>query len=93
MQNNLVGNFDLADLQSKYRVASINSLGEGQINVCGINGNIEQGDYIVTSSIPGKGMKQLDDLLHNYTVAKARESVSFLNSYDVKMIACFYVSG
>jgi len=48
----------------------INSLGEGGIWICNINGNLENGDYITTCEIPGYGMKQDDDLLHNYTVAK-----------------------
>jgi hypothetical protein len=48
----------------------INSLGEGGIWVTNINGNLENGDYITTCEIPGYGMKQDDDLLHNYTVAK-----------------------
>jgi hypothetical protein len=72
---------------------SINSLGEGCINVCGENGNIEIGDYITTSSIPGKGMKQADDLMRNYTVAKARESVTFASPTEVKQIACSYHAG
>jgi cytoskeletal protein CcmA (bactofilin family) len=48
----------------------VNSLGEGAIYISNINGNIENGDYITTSNIPGVGMKQADDILHNYTVAK-----------------------
>lgn len=48
----------------------INSLGEGAVWVCNVNGNLENGDYITTCEIPGYGMKQDDDLLHNYTVAK-----------------------
>ena len=48
----------------------INSLGEGAIWVCNINGSLENGDYVTTCEIPGYGMKQDDDLLHNYTVAK-----------------------
>lgn len=48
----------------------INSVGEGGIWVTNINGNLENGDYITTCEIPGYGMKQDDDLLHNYTVAK-----------------------
>jgi hypothetical protein len=48
----------------------INSLGEGGIWVTNVNGNLENGDYITTCEIPGYGMKQDDDLLHNYTVAK-----------------------
>ena len=71
----------------------INSLGEGQVNVCGENGNIEAGDLITTSSIPGKGMKQDDDLIRSYTVAKARESVTFTSPTEVKMVACTYHCG
>ncbi len=49
----------------------VNSLGEGAICVCNSNGNIENGDYICSSDILGFGEKQDDDLLHNYSVAKA----------------------
>ena len=48
----------------------VNSIGEGGIWVSNINGDLENGDYITTCEIPGYGMKQDDDLLHNYTVAK-----------------------
>jgi hypothetical protein len=59
----------------------INSLGEGAIWITNINGNIENGDYITTCEIPGYGMKQDDDLLHNYTVAKITQDCLFdLNS-------------
>jgi hypothetical protein len=68
-------------------------LGEGLINVCGENGNIEIGDFITTSSIPGKGMKQSDDLMRNYTVAKSRENVTFSSPTEVKLIACTYHCG
>jgi hypothetical protein len=72
----------------------INSVGEGQINVCKDGGNIEAGDYICSSSRPGKGMKQGDDLLHNYTVAKARETAIWSDSEDdIRMIACTYHCG
>jgi len=76
-----------------YNFMPVNSVGEGQINVCGENGNIEKGDLIVTSSIAGKGMKQSDDVIHNYTVARAREAVTFDSPTQVKMIACIYLSG
>lgn len=71
----------------------IAAVGEGQINVCGEGGNIERGDLIVTSSIPGKGMKQADDIVRAYTVAKARESVTFASNTEVKMVACVYLCG
>jgi hypothetical protein len=73
-------------------VIIINSLGEGLVNVCGEGGNIEIGDLITTSSIPGKGMKQADDLMHNYTVAKAREAYTFTGN-EVVQIACTYHCG
>lgn len=89
----LIPGYDLQDLQSNYKVVQINAVGEGQINVCGMNGNINAGDYIVASSIAGKGMRQNDDVVHNYTIAKARESVTFDAANQVKMIACIYLGG
>ena len=85
--------FEYTYVAATYKAASMNALGEGQINVCGLNGNIEVGDFIVTSTIPGKGMRQLDDLVHNYTVARSREAVTFLESSEVKTIACIYLCG
>ena len=70
----------------------VNSLGEGQINVCGEGGDIQAGDLIVTSSMVGKGMKQGDDIIRSYTVAKAREGATF-SAGEVKMIACIYLCG
>jgi len=48
----------------------INSLGEGAIWICNINGALENGDFITSCEVPGYGMRQDDDLMHNYTVAK-----------------------
>jgi len=48
----------------------VNSVGEGAVWVTNINGILESGDYITTSNVAGYGMKQDDDILHNYTVAK-----------------------
>ena len=55
----------------------INSVGEGALWVSDICGNLESGDYITTSNIPGYGMKQSDDILHNYTVAKITMDCNF----------------
>ena len=41
------------------------------------NGNILNGDYITSCTIPGYGAKQADDLLHNYSVAKITCSCDF----------------
>ncbi len=76
-----------------YKVIFVNALGEGGLNVCGENGNITAGDLIVTSSIPGKGMRQDDDIVRSYTVAKARESVVFDSPGQIKRIACIYLCG
>lgn len=76
-----------------YNFMPVNSVGEGQINVCGEGGNIAAGDLIVTSSMPGKGMKQADNIVRSVTVAKAREAVTFSSPTQVKMIACIYLSG
>jgi len=85
--------FNLAELQSTYKVVQVNAVGEGQINVCGENGNISPGDLIVCSSIAGKGMKQSDDIVRSITVAKAREAATFSSPTDIQQIACIYISG
>jgi len=72
---------------------AINSVGEGQINVCGENGDFAVGDLIVTSSTPGKGMKQIDDIVRSSTVAKIRESVTFASPTEVKLVSCIYMCG
>ena len=64
----------------------VNSLGEGAIWVCDQNGNVKNGDYITTSDVFGYGMRQNDDVLHNYTVAKLTCSFSFDNPQpNIKM--------
>lgn len=83
----------------KYDLATVNGLGEGQVNVCGLGGNIKAGDFICTSSIPGKGQRQndadgeADDLVRRCTVARAREDVTFTNPTDVKLVSCIYLCG
>ena len=79
--------------QADYDIAIVNALGEGQINVCGEGGDIQPGDLIATSSMAGKGMKQADDVVRGYTVAKAREAAVFSSPSEVKQIACIYVCG
>lgn len=62
----------------------INSLGEGGIWVTNINQNLENGDYITTSTIPGYGQKQTSPQLHNYTVAKITHDCNFTTQTIVK---------
>jgi hypothetical protein len=80
-------------IPANQRVINVNALGEGAINVCGEGGNIEIGDLIVTSSTPGKGMKQSDDIVRSTTVAKSRQAVTFSSSAEIQQIACIYLGG
>ena len=59
------------------RFGAVNSIGKGKVWVTDLNGEIQAGDYITTSPIPGFGQRQDDDLLHSYTVGKAIESVDW----------------
>jgi hypothetical protein len=71
----------------------MSSLGEGQINVCGENGNLAMDTLIVSSSTAGVGMAQSDDIIRGKTVAKSREAVTFASPTEIKQVACIYVSG
>jgi hypothetical protein len=84
---------EYADIYDTYRSIGVNAIGEGKINVCGQGGDISIGDFICSSNTLGKGMKQADDLFHSYTVAKARENVTFSSPTEVKQIACIYMGG
>ena len=84
---------EFADILDTNKIITINAVGEGAINVCGENGDFEAGDLIVTSSTPGKGMKQDDDIVRSYTVAKVRENVAFSDPTEVKLVACIYLCG
>ena len=87
-------------LDQSLPMINYNALGEGMILVTDTNGNIETGDYICSSTRLGHGEKQDDDLLHNYTVAKATQPYNFdsasLNpdlGYKSVLIACTYHCG
>ena len=71
----------------------INSLGEGAIWVCDINGDLENGDFITSCEIPGLGMRQDDDLLHNYTVAKITQNCLFDLESDAYVVEEFTHNG
>jgi hypothetical protein len=75
-----------------HNLAVINSVGEGCLNVVGEGGNITKGDLLVASSTPGKAMKQADDIVRSYTVARAREDAAFAPGEE-KQIACIYLCG
>jgi len=82
---------------------AVNSIGEGLILVTNYNGNVQNGDYIVSSEISGYGMKQDDDLLRSSTIAKCTENIDWSSvtetvehggsSYKVYLAACTYHCG
>ena len=53
------------------------SLGEGCILVTNKNGELQNGDYVVSSAISGYGMKQSDDLMRSCTVAKITQDIDW----------------
>jgi len=75
------------------RRALINGSGEGAVLVNNENGDIEIGDLIVSSSKLGIGMKQSDDIIRNYSVAKATTSYTFgrYNADQDVLIGCIYL--
>ena len=79
--------------KNNYQLMAINAVGEGQLNITGEGGNLTAGDLIVASSTAGKGMKQADDFVRSYTVARVRESVSFSSPNEQKLVACIYLCG
>lgn len=81
-------------IENNFKEVNINALGEGGILVCNENGNIDNGDYLTSANLAGYAMKQDDDLMHSYTVAKALESVDWANEAETtKLIACTYHAG
>jgi len=65
----------------------INSVGEGAIWVCSQGGPLQNGDLLTSSDIPGYAMKQEDDIVRNYTVAKITCDCDFTtNSTVVEMM-------
>ena len=90
----------MAGLDDNAPQINYNAIGEGKILVTDTNGNIETGDYICSSARTGHGEKQDDDLLHNYTVAKATQPYNFASAsvdadlgYKSVLIACTYHCG
>lgn len=63
---------------------TVKSNGEGKIKVNDINGKLEYGDFITTSDIQGIGMKQNENYMTNYTVAKVLENCEFNDSMYVQ---------
>ena len=68
--------------QDKDTKVVVNSVGEGAILICNINGDFENGDLITSSDIPGFGMKQDSDLVRSFTVAKITCDCNFKNAEE-----------
>eukprot|EP00873_Tetraselmis_striata_P027050 jgi/Tetstr1/447314/TSEL_034751.t1 len=85
------------DVDTRIRV---NSVGEGCVLVCSANGPIRNGDLIVSSGVPGYGMRQDGDTIRNCTVAKATQDCDFEGGgltlvhkkhiYAYRLIGCVY---
>ncbi len=85
------------------RFGVVNAPGEGRVWVTDINGKIQAGDYITTSSVPGYGQMQDDDLLHSYTLEKVIKTLDWEQvtetvqhdgkTYKRYLIAAVYTSG
>jgi hypothetical protein len=66
------------------RRAVIQSVGEGCVWVCDVNGPIENGDFLTSSPIQGYAMKQSDDILRNITIAKSTCDCNFQSNNVLK---------
>ena len=69
---------------NEYSKGMYNALGEGGIWVSNKNGNFENGDYITSSTIPGYGQRQDDDILRNYTAAKITTDCDFTEILEIR---------
>ena len=61
--------------------------------VCNASGPLESGDLVTTSGVPGYGMRQADDLVRNYTVAKVTMDCDFEPAEVPKMEAVYSSNG
>jgi len=69
---NLKGRARAADAQ-----ALVNSVGEGAMWVCDLNGPLQAGDYVTSCELAGYGAKQSDRCAWNHSVAKIVGPVTF----------------
>lgn len=74
----IIGPFKaLYDQEDEINRVLVSTYGIGTSWICDINGPLNNGDYITTSIIPGYGMKQEDDIKHNYTCGKILHDCNF----------------
>jgi hypothetical protein len=89
-----IGNlaFEHEKLCTDYRVI-LNSVGEGGIYVCNINGNFENGDLITTSEVDGFGAKQKCNIIKSFTVGKITCDCDFNLNSDIYECSEFIQDG
>jgi hypothetical protein len=81
------------------RVAIYNAVGDGYILVTNKNGDIQNGDLIESSSVPGYGQKQSDDIFRSKTVAKCTQDIDWnsitetVSGYKYTTVSCTYHCG
>ena len=75
----------LSKQESDSTLYKVNGLGEGAIWVSDMNGPIESGDYITSSDLIGYGMKQDEEQMMNYTVAKITMYCDFEAELEPKL--------
>lgn len=71
---------DSGSAETMVTVASVGDSVKGSLRgfkVCNEGGEISAGDLLVTSSVPGRLMKQADDIIRASTVGKAMQAVTF----------------
>tara|TARA_B100001989_G_scaffold219145_1_gene170982 strand:- start:2528 stop:4075 length:1548 start_codon:yes stop_codon:yes gene_type:complete len=79
-----------------YYVAAVGDSIKGDLlgfKVCNEGGDISEGDLLVTSSTPGRLMKQADDIIRSSTVGKAMQDVTFNDSGEADDIYGFIYCG
>ena len=98
--NNKIEEYVKEDFYKKGYIL-VNSIGDGGLWILDNGLNIENGDYLVTSSLPGIAMKQNDDIKHNYTIAKITQDFNFekdnyeeieynFKKYKIAFVGCIY---
>lgn len=99
------GIYSGSEIKNNQTLHYVASVGEGCILVSNIAGSINNGDYITSSTIPGYGCLQADDLMHSYTVAKCTQNINWDDitenilcpedgkMYKSVMVACTYHCG
>lgn len=69
------------------------SIGTGVIIVTNKGANLDIGDYVISSDVPGAVEKQGDDLYRNTTVAKVTEPIIWENGEVNRKVSCIYLGG